>query len=113
MRSLVMWRDKSNVPAKSEDYFVGLQGEMDRPASRWPQAHTKSGLERSTRFIGAVALALIASLWSVGLATPAHAALHPAITLTPAEVRRKPHDIAAPYIVEWVVPAWSQSKLDA
>jgi hypothetical protein len=71
---------------------------------------TKPGAATSKHFIGGVALALLAALWAIGLATPADAALHPIMTVTPADSRRKARDIAPPYIVEWVLPEWYRSK---
>ena len=62
-------------------------------------------------FIAALALLCVASLWATGLVTSADAALHPTMTVTPAEGRRKPREIAPPYIVEWIVPDWYRSKL--
>jgi hypothetical protein len=73
----------------------------------------QAGAAKSKHFIGAVALAFLASLWAMGLATPADAALHPTMAVTPAEPRRKPREIAPPYIVEWVVPDSYRAKLNA
>src|SRR5688572_18431384 len=80
------------------------------PATASSHARTKPGAAITRHCIGAVALALLASLWAIRLATPADAALHPIMAVTPAEARRKPRDIAPPYIVEWVLPEWYRSK---
>src|SRR5688572_11753935 len=80
------------------------------PATASSHARTKPGAAITRHCIGAVALALLASLWALCLATPADAALHPIMTVTQAEARRKNRDIAPPYIVEWVLPDWYRSK---
>ena len=82
------------------------------PATASSLARTKPGASISKHFIGAVALALVASLWAIGLATHADAALHPIMTVTQGEARRKNRDIAPPYIVEWVLPDWYRSRLN-
>jgi hypothetical protein len=85
--------------------FLGMPATASSHARPGPRA------AKTKHFTAAVALALFASLWAIGLATPADAALHPNMTVTPAETRRKPRDIAPPYIVEWVMPDWYRSKL--
>jgi hypothetical protein len=91
--------------------IVSRTDRQKRPRmSAFPQADTKAGAP-TLKLVGAVALSILASLWAVGLATPADAAIHPAMTITPVEARRKPREIAPPYIVEWVVPDWYRSRL--
>jgi hypothetical protein len=104
MRSLIPWRDKNSLlqkaktfPSRSSMRTTACRKRATRP----PQAHTK----------GAFALAFLASMWAIGLGTSADAALHPTMTGTPAEGRRKAREIAPPYIAEWVVPDWYRSKL--
>jgi hypothetical protein len=82
------------------------------PATASSHARTKPGAAVTEHFIGAVALARLASLWALCLATPADAALHPIMTITQGEARRKNRDIAPPYIVEWVLPDGYRSKLN-
>jgi hypothetical protein len=81
------------------------------PGANSPNSSKIKAGTAAQHFIAAVALLCVASLWAIGLVTSADAALHPTMTVTPAEARRKPREIAPPYIVEWVVPDWYRSKL--